>query len=66
MKTIKSTLNCTPHCLATCFSCGWQGGSSIDATEARQALFSHMRKNNCESGGLEVGRTSHYKLIRTP
>ena len=55
MKKIKSILNTTPHCLATCTECGWQGGSSIDAIDARGALFSHMRKENHTRGTLEVG-----------
>lgn len=63
MKKIRSTLNCTPHCIATCFDCGEQGGSSHNAQDARDWLHSHMRKNNHKYGSLEVGRTSHYELV---
>ena len=62
-KIIKSTLNCTPHVLTTC-SCGWQGNHSMDAPKARAELHRHMRQNDCESGSIEVGRISHYKLFK--
>lgn len=65
MKKIRSILNCTPHTLAGCMDCGWQGGSSSDAVDARLALFRHMRRENHFKGYLEVGRTSHYQMTDT-
>ena len=65
MREIKSSFNGTVRCLAGCFDYGWQGGSSIDAVDARQELFKHMRRNNHKGGYLEVGRTSHYELVET-
>lgn len=62
MKKIKSVHNSTPHILSTC-SCGWQGGGNNNNQEARRQLFSHMRKNNCQSAIIEIGRVSHYQLI---
>lgn len=62
MKRIISTHNSTPHILLTC-SCGWQGGGNNNNEEARRQLFSHMRKNNCDTASIEIGRVSHYKLI---
>lgn len=62
MKKIKSVHNSTPHILLTC-SCGWQSGGNNNNQEARRQLFSHMRKNNCKSASIEIGRVSHYQLI---
>ena len=56
-------MNASPHCLATCFECGWQGGDSINASNARSELFKHLKEKNHRSGSLEVTRTSKYKLI---
>jgi predicted HAD superfamily hydrolase len=61
-KIIKSTHNSMPHILASC-CCGWMGGGNNNITEARRELFSHMRKNNCKTARLEIGRVSHYELI---
>lgn len=63
MKKIISIHNSTPHILTIC-SCGWQSGGNNNNIEARKELFSHMRKNNCERGHIEVGRVSHYSLIK--
>lgn len=62
-KKIRSILNCTPHCLATCLVCGEQGGSSYDVQNAKTWLHKHMRKTGHNKGSLEVGRVSHYELI---
>ncbi len=62
MKKIVSVHNSTPHILLSC-CCGWQGGGNNNNVEARAELFSHMRKNNCESARIEIGRVSQYKLI---
>lgn len=62
MKKIKSVYNSTPHILSFC-CCGWQCGGNNNNAEARAELFSHMRKNNCESSHIEIGRVSHYKLV---
>ena len=62
-KKIISTHNSTPHILLDC-SCGWQSGGNNNNQEARIELFSHMRKNNCDTARIEIGRVSHYKLIK--
>jgi len=64
MKKIISTHNSTPHILLSCV-CGWDGGGNNNNQKARQQLFKHMRKNNCETSRIEIGRISHYKLINS-
>lgn len=66
MKKIRSKINTTPHVLATCTVCGEQGGSSIDAYDARLWLFRHMRQNNHRNGTIEVGRISNYEMYDLP
>lgn len=62
MKKIVSVHNSTPHIMTTC-ECGWKGGGNNNNVEARKELFAHMRKNNCESASMEIGRVSQYRLI---
>lgn len=61
-KKIVSTHNSTPHILLSC-RCGWDGGGNNNNAEARRKLFSHMRRNNCKTARIEIGRVSHYQLV---
>lgn len=65
MGKIISVLNCTPHVLSQCNSCGWNEAVSLGTEKARAQLFKHMRQNGCTDGRIEVGRVSHYRQLKS-